>query len=89
MSRSRRVQLGKIAAAVAVVPVLLYAYAEGPDAGLAGVPGESTCAACHGSAGGSGSVTVTFPAGLTYAPGVKQHLVVTVSDPVKVGTILP
>ena len=45
-----------------------------------------TCnqAQCHvGTAinGGGGSVKVTFPGGATYAPGVKQHLVVTIADP--------
>jgi uncharacterized protein (TIGR03437 family) len=62
------------------LPVLLLAYSEGPDAGNAGVPGESDCTSCHGT-GGSGSVSVTFPKGLTYTPGVVQHLVVTISDP--------
>jgi uncharacterized protein (TIGR03437 family) len=31
--------------------------------------------------GGGGSVKVTFPGSSTYAPGVKQHLVVTIADP--------
>jgi uncharacterized protein (TIGR03437 family) len=71
---------------MATVPLLLWAYSAGPDPGKAGVPGESTCveSGCHvGTAlnGGGGSVKVTFPAGLSYVPGVKQHLVVTVADP--------
>ncbi|MDE3198095.1 MAG: IPT/TIG domain-containing protein [Acidobacteriota bacterium] len=65
------------------VPVLLFAYATGPDAGYAGVPGESTCANCHSGGKGSGSVSVKFPNGLNYTPGVAQNLVVTVSDPVQ------
>jgi uncharacterized protein (TIGR03437 family) len=67
-------------ASAALLPILLYAYAEGPDAGLAGVPGEATCSACHSGGGATGNVAVTFPAGLTYTPGVKQHLVVTITD---------
>ena len=50
-----------------------------------GFPVRPTCnqAQCHvGTAvnGGGGSVKVTFPGGSTYAAGVKQHLVVTISD---------
>jgi len=58
----------------------IYGYAEGPDAGVAGVPGEATCAACHTGGSGSGNVSVAFPGGLSYAPGVKQHLIVTIVD---------
>lgn len=68
------------------IPLLIWGYSYGPDPGKSGVPGESTCnqAQCHvGTAlnGGGGSVSVTFPGGLTYTPGVKQHLVVTIADP--------
>ena len=66
----------------AAIPILLYADAEGPPPGFSGVPGElGTCSRCHVGAPGSGSVKVTFPNGLTYAPGVTQNLVVTVADP--------
>jgi len=65
----------------AAIPIHLYADAEGPPPGFSGVPGEfGTCARCHGGSLGSGSVQVTFPNGLTYAPGVSQNLVVTVAD---------
>lgn len=64
-----------------LLPVALLASAAAADPGHAGVPGETTCMECHGSAPGSGSVSVTFSNGLTYAPGVLQHLVVTVADP--------
>jgi uncharacterized protein (TIGR03437 family) len=65
----------------ASVPIRLYADAEGPPPGFSGVPGEfGTCAVCHSGGSGSGSVKVTFPNGLTYAPGVSQNLVVTVAD---------
>jgi uncharacterized protein (TIGR03437 family) len=68
----------------AALPILIYAYAEGPDAGFAGVPGElGTCTQCHSGGSGSGSVTVAFANGLTYTPGVTQHVVVTVADPVQ------
>ena len=84
MTRGNRIFLAK-AAVIVAVPVLLYAYAEGPPPGLSGVPGEyGTCTYCHSpGGGGSGSVKVSFPNGLTYAAGVTQHLTVTVSDPVQ------
>src|ERR1019366_4377169 len=67
-------------ASIALLPILLFAYAEGPDAGVAGVPGEATCSACHSGSGATGNVAVSFPNGLIYTPGVKQHLVVTITD---------
>jgi uncharacterized protein (TIGR03437 family) len=84
MKRGNKIFLAKVAVILAV-PVLLYAYAEGPYPGYTGVPGElGTCTQCHSpGGGGSGSVKVTFPNGLTYTAGVTQHLIVTVSDPVQ------
>ena len=63
-----------------LIPIALYAYSTGPDAGYSGAPGESTCASCHSGGKGAGSVSVTFPGGLTYTPGTAQNLVVTVAD---------
>jgi uncharacterized protein (TIGR03437 family) len=85
MPRKTRLYSAKVAVILSVVPILLWAHSAGPDAGKAGVPGESNCtqAQCHvGTAlnGAGGSVRATFATG-TYVPGVKQHLVVTVSDP--------
>ncbi|PWU09278.1 MAG: hypothetical protein C5B51_06550 [Terriglobia bacterium] len=86
MDRKRKLYAAKAAVILGVIPILLYAYEYGPDAGVVGVPGETgTCTAsgCHvGTANSSqGSVTVTFPNGQNYTPGVKQHLVVTIADP--------
>ena len=73
-----------------ILPVLLWAYEYGPNPGYVGVPGENggaTCATsgCHtgttNSPANKGSVTVTFPNGMTYTPGVAQQLSVTVADP--------
>ncbi len=61
----------------------LYAYAEGPDAGVAHVPGEWSCSMCHLGTFGTGNVAVNFPGGLNYTPGVSQHLIVTITDPVQ------
>ncbi len=67
------------------LPLFLQANSSGPPSGSSGVPGELTCAqsSCHvGSLNPSGgSVAVTFPGGLTYTPGVRQTLTVTVTDP--------
>jgi uncharacterized protein (TIGR03437 family) len=79
-TRTNRILLMKLATLGTTLPALIFAYATGPDATMAGVPGENTCTACHVGSSGSGSVTVTFPNGTTYTPGVKQHLVVTVTD---------
>ena len=83
MTKKKYVRLAKAAVVTSVIPVLLYAYSSGPDPGHAGVPGESTCVACHTGTlnSGPGSVKVDFPGGLTYTAGVKQRLVVTVADP--------
>jgi uncharacterized protein (TIGR03437 family) len=88
MQRNRKLIWGKTAAIMGAIPLLIWAHVAGPDPGKSGVPGESTCnqAQCHvGTAlnGGAGSVKVTFPNGNTYVPGVKQHLVVTIADPVQ------
>jgi uncharacterized protein (TIGR03437 family) len=80
VTRSNRILF---AALVSAVPSLIYGYPEGPDAGMAGVPGEWSCSQCHLGRFGSGSVTVNFPGGLNYTPGVPQHLVVTITDPVQ------
>src|SRR5439155_111092 len=85
MDRPRKILIAKCGAILSIIPVLIYAHAAGPDPGKAGVPGESTCAesGCHTGAGlnaGAGSVTIDA-GGTTYAPGVKQRIMVTVSDP--------
>src|SRR5437588_5278798 len=84
MTMKKRNLVPKIVVILAVIPVLIYAYAEGPYPGHSGVPGDNgDCTACHSSAlnSGGGSVTVAFPNGTSYVPGVKQHLKVTVQDP--------
>ncbi len=63
-----------------LMPTHMFGNASGPGAALAGVPGEASCTSCHGGGGGSGNVTISFPNGLTYTPGVKQTLTVTITD---------
>src|SRR3954452_19078090 len=87
MQRHRKVLFAKIAVFMGAIPLLIWAHASGPDVGKSGVPGESTCleAGCHTGPvplnGGGGSLQLTMPFGLSYTPGVKQHLMVTISDP--------
>lgn len=83
MTNPKRTQIAKIVVILAVIPVLIYAYAQGPYPGYSGVPGENgDCTACHSATlnSGGGSVTVAFPNETSYVPGVKQHLKVTVQD---------
>jgi uncharacterized protein (TIGR03437 family) len=83
MTKPRRTLIAKIVVILAVIPVLIYAYAEGPYPGYSGVPGENgDCTSCHYDTlnSGGGNVTVAFPNGASYVPGVKQHLKVTVQD---------
>jgi uncharacterized protein (TIGR03437 family) len=87
MERKAKIRLAKSAVILAAVPFLIHAYEYGPDAGAAGVPRENgSCnqVGCHTGTtvnAGGGSVSVTFPNELTYTPGTKQHLVVTITDP--------
>ena len=86
MNRKRRIFWGKTAAILGAVPLLIWAHEYGPDAGYTNVPGElGTCAqgSCHlGTATiATTQISVAFPNGQTYVPGVKQHLTITISDP--------
>jgi uncharacterized protein (TIGR03437 family) len=88
MAGKGRAYWAKAAVILAAIPLLIWAYSEGPVAGVCGVPGElGTCtqANCHvgttNDPANNGSVTVNFPNGLTYAPGAVQHLSVTIADP--------
>jgi uncharacterized protein (TIGR03437 family) len=83
MTWNKKVTCGVLAG---FVPMLLYAFASGPDARVTGAPGDNpqACTACHfgtpiNSAGGS--VTASFSSGSTYVPGQAVDITVTVSDP--------
>ena len=83
MDRKRAIFVGKTATILVAIPVLLYAYATGPDPRNTGAPGDTTCSqiGCHlGTVNPPGaSVSIAFPGDLTYTPGVKQTLTVTVA----------
>src|SRR2546426_4982472 len=85
MDRRRKIFIGKTIAILAVVPILIWAHAAGPDPGKTGAPAESTCAeaGCHVGTplnGGGGSVKIDA-GGTNYSPGVKQRITVTINDP--------
>ena len=80
MAPGKSTRIAQAAALGTALPLLLLAYLSGPDAGVSGVPEEDSCTDCHTGPSGSGNVTVTFPGGLTYTPGAKQHLVVNITD---------
>jgi len=80
--------LGRLLTFAVALPLLLWARSAGPDPHADGGPGGpvSACAqsSCHvGTAvnGGGGSVELKFPNGLTYVPGQKQRIQVTITDP--------
>ncbi len=90
MTRRGKIVFAKAAMVMGTLPILLWAYEYGPNPGYVGVPGENggaTCATsgCHtgttNSPANKGSVTVNFPNGMTYTPGVAQTLTVTIADP--------
>jgi uncharacterized protein (TIGR03437 family) len=75
----------KIGIGLAVIPVLIYAYASGPDPRLTGAPGDNpaACTSCHTGTplnGGGGSVQLTSSAGTSYTFGQQQTLTVTIND---------
>lgn len=85
MLRQRKLFLAKTSIVLGVIPILVYAYARGPDPRKTGAPGDTTCSqsGCHlGTLNpANGKVEVSFQNGPVYSPGVKQRLTVTVTDP--------
>lgn len=85
MERRRKLIVAKVGVVMGTVPFLIWALPNGPDVGSTGAPGEQTCSQtrCHVGTAASpqGSVRVTFPGGTTYSPGVKQHLIVSITNP--------
>ncbi len=88
MRKQQTIRIAKFAVVVAV-PVVLWAYAEGPDAHNTGVPApgnaELTCAraSCHIGTqvnGGGGTLNVTASGGSTYTPGQKQTITIQATD---------
>src|SRR5260370_22264513 len=71
-----------------ITPIDALAHSYGPPPRVTGAPGDDprACTQCHtGSAlnSGTGSVKIILQSGPFYVPGVKQRLMVRVSDPVQ------
>lgn len=59
----------------------LFADVNGADPRLTGAPGDQNCTRCHsGTAVNSANGSVKIATNLTYTPGVKQRITVTVAD---------
>jgi len=87
MHSKRGVRLAKFLIPVWVLPLMIYAFREGPPPGRTGAPGEQTCFAsgCHQTSTGaffpdSNAIVLTLSDGMTYTPGVKQRLTIQVTD---------
>ena len=88
MTKQQKIRVAKISAILSVIPAMILAFNNGPDAGSTGaVAGGEPAAACaqagcHVGTGnptaGSG-VEIDFPEGLTYTPGQKQALTIRVT----------
>lgn len=82
-----RNQIITIVTSAIICAAIIHAYSTGPDPRHTAAPGDDplacTTAGCHNGTplnGGGGNVTVTFPNGLTYTPGVQQTLTITITD---------
>src|SRR6266545_2514547 len=82
--KSGRVSAGlAFAGAMAVAIPLLLASSNVAPTRTTGAPGDGSCTGCH-SGNAASTVTITFPGGMTYTPGVTQRLRVTASETGKV-----
>ena len=74
---------------LAAVPIAIYGYEYGSDAGYTGAPGDNTtgciAAGCHtGTANsGTGSVRIVASGGLFYRPGRSQQIQVIINDSIE------
>jgi hypothetical protein len=80
-------RLAILGTALAVLPLLLWAYDSGPDPNSDGGPGgpAAACAqsGCHAGTAvnaGGGKIELQFPNGLTYTPGQKQRIRIVITD---------
>lgn len=83
--RNSAILAARVAVGLAVIPVLIYSYASGPDPRLTGAPGDdpAACLGCHVGTplnGGGGSVQITSSAGASYTPGQQQTFTITIND---------
>jgi hypothetical protein len=87
--RLRTLTTGCLIRQVAMISLccgFLHAYSAGPPPRYSGAPGDNlgSCTSCHRGQplnSGQGSVKILLPNGNSYSPGIKQHIMVQVSDP--------
>ena len=87
--RLRKLTTGCLIRQVAMISLcggILHAYSAGPSPRYSGAPSDNlgSCTSCHQGQplnSGQGSVKILLPNGNSYSPGVKQHIMVQVSDP--------
>ncbi len=92
MTKRTKIGFAKIAIVLAALPVLVYAYHDGPDPGYTTAPGDNatSCisAGCHVGTlnSGPGNVKISLPAGNsgTYVPGQAMQLLVQITDSTKI-----
>jgi uncharacterized protein (TIGR03437 family) len=91
MQRNARILGAKIGVGLAIIPVLIFAYANGPDPRYTGAPGDhvdasghqDACTYCHTGTplnGGGGAVQLTSSEGTSYTPGKVQTFTITIND---------
>ena len=82
MSKRTRLLI-KFLLVLGLVPLMIRAYEFGPPERATGAPGDATClqSGCHsGTLTGPGNVKIVLPNGNSYTPGVKQHMMVQITD---------
>ena len=84
MLSKRKLLVAKISLVFSALPVLMYAYEFGPPAFRTGAPGEATClgSGCHSGTlnSAAGNVKIVLPGTSTYTPGLKQRIMVQITD---------
>ena len=75
--------LAALGAAVVIgLPLVIHGFSGGPPPRRTGAPGDGLCTGCHAGTvnPAGGGVTVSFPGGMNYIPGVRQEWTVTIND---------
>jgi hypothetical protein len=84
MQRLWSIRIGSLILLIAALPPV-FAHSYGPTARVTAAPGDNAraCTACHSGVlnSGTGSVKISLQSGPVYIPGVKQRIMVQVSDP--------
>ena len=85
MQKNTKIIAAKIVVGLAVIPIVVFSHANGPDPRRTGAPGDKTCidSGCHvGTANsGGGSVVLTTANGNTYIPGgPAETITITITD---------